>query len=89
MKLFNKYFEAYDRGLVLGKSMGMDWSGISCLQAQFLQEEQERERKQELNEYLENMYALAKYLHAHNAPINEDGLAILKRHGYDVSEFED
>ncbi len=83
------FFDAMTRGLTLGKSLGMDWRKYSAIQAQFLQEEQERERKQELNEYLENMYALAKYLHAHNAPINEDGLAILKRHGYDVSEFED
>lgn len=83
------FFDAMTRGLILGKSLGMDWRKYSAIQAQFLQEEQERERKQELNEYLENMYALAKYLHAHNAPINEDGLAILKRHGYDVSEFED
>ena len=83
------FFDAMTRGLLLGKSLGMDWRKYSAIQAQFLQEEQERERKQELNEYLENMYALAKYLHAHNAPINEDGLAILKRHGYDVSEFED
>ena len=83
------FFDAMTRGLILGKSLGMDWRKYSAIQAQFLQEEQERERKQELNEYLENMYALAKYLHAHNAPINEDGLAILKRHGYDVSAFED
>ena len=83
------FFDAMTRGLTLGKSLGMDWRKYSAIQAQFLQEEQERERKQELNEYLEQMYALAKYLHAHNAPINKDGLAILKRHGYDVSAFED
>lgn len=84
------FFDAMTRGLILGKSLGMDWRKYSAIQAQFLQEEQEREREQELNEYLENMYALAKYLHAHGQPItNKKALRLLKRHGYDVSEFED
>ena len=80
------YITEMSNAEILGKSMGLNRGGIWALQAQFVQR---RKQEEQLAQDLENMYALAKYLHAHNAPINEDGLAILKRHGYDVSEFED
>ena len=59
------------------------------LQVMYMMEEEERERKEKLKADLDQMYALAQYLHDHGAPINKKGLDILRRYGYDVSAFED
>lgn len=72
---------------VLGKSMGLNQGDTIALQVQFVQR---RKQEEQLAQDLEKMYALAKYLHAHGQPItNKKALRLLKRHGYDVSAFED
>lgn len=72
---------------VLGKSMGLNQGDTIALQVQFVQQ---REQREQLASDLEKMYALCQYLHAHGQPItNKKALRLLKRHGYDVSEFED
>lgn len=81
------YITEMSNAEILGKSMGLNRGGIWALQAQFIQR---REQEEQLAQDLEKMYALAKYLHAHGQPItNKKALRLLKRHGYDVSEFED
>lgn len=72
---------------VLGKSMGLNQGDTIALQVQFVQQ---REQREQLASDLEKMYALCQYLHAHGQPItNKKALRLLKRHGYDVSAFED
>lgn len=72
---------------VLGKSMGLNQGDTIALQVQFVQQ---REQREQLASDLEKMYALCQYLHAHGQPItNQKALRLLKRHGYDVSAFED
>lgn len=72
---------------VLGKSMGLNQGDTIALQVQFVQQ---REQREQLASDLEKMYALCQYLHAHGEPItNKKALRLLKRHGYDVSAFED
>ena len=70
-----------------GRAIGMDAGEISILQAVRVRQ---REQREQLASDLEKMYALCQYLHAHGQPItNQKALRLLKRHGYDVSAFED
>ena len=83
------YFDAINRGRIDGEGMGLSEVQIAGLQVMYMMEEEERERKEKLKADLDQMYALAQYLHDHGAPINKKGLDILRRYGYVVSAFED
>lgn len=83
------YFDAINRGRIDGEGMGLSELQIAGLQAMYVFEEEERERKKKLKSDLDQLYALAWELHRQGAPIEKKGLDILRRHGYDVSEFLD
>ena len=83
------YFDAINRGRIEGESMGLPEWRITALQAMYAYEEEERERKEKLKSDLDQLYALAWELHRQGAPIEKKGLDILRRYGYDVSEFLD
>lgn len=86
MDKWDRIYEMF-RAETEGRAIGMDAGEISILQAVRVRQ---REQREQLDADLKKMYALAKYLHAHGRPItNKKALRLLKRHGYDVSEFED
>lgn len=81
--------DAIIQGRIQGEMMGLPEWRINAIQSSYVFEVEERERKEKLKSDLDQMYALAQYLHDHGAPINKKGLDILRRYGYDVSAFED
>lgn len=81
-------FDAMCRGAAISNALGFDDGHRAGMQAMFIEEDR-RAEKENLKNQLDQMYALAQYLHDHGAPINKKGLDILRRYGYDVSEFLD